>query len=484
MAMPTTDEKLAAKKTSSWIKAIWTGKSNNSTANARSFSRLRKLTIITIVSVAGTTTSLISTVYYPALVQMQEYFQTTDTAINASVAIYVFLIGFSPVIWSSFSDVYGRRPIYLISFMIAIVGSVCCAVSVNIAMFIAFRAVAALGSSSCLSLGAATIGDIFESHQRGRAFSYYMTGPLLGPALGPIIGGGLNQALGWRSIFWFVTILNSCVWLATLLFLPETRYTLKSEASASMTPPATAETDNTTEKANDQPKKRKIINPLESLGLLRNLNIALSAWFIGILFMVYYLMNVNFTRVYTVQYGFNSSLVGLFYLPCAIGNVLGGWIGGQASDRLYMKRAKNHTGPAYPEMRLGGLFFYGSITMQLLGFAAYGWCVQYNIHFSAGLVFLFFVGLALGAQNITTSTYMVDCFRDRSASVTACNNFMRYTMSGISSLVAADLGRVLMPGILYTLCGAVLFLFGGCIVYIQTKGAKKAKQRQQEELVQ
>ena len=79
---------------------------------------------------------------------MQEYFQTTDTAINASLAIYIFLIGFFPVCWSSFSDVYGRRPIYLISFMIAIIGSICCAVSVNIGMFIAFRAVTALGSSS------------------------------------------------------------------------------------------------------------------------------------------------------------------------------------------------------------------------------------------------------------------------------------------------------------------------------------------------
>ena len=107
-------------------------------------------------------------------------------------------------------------------------------------------------------------------------------------------------------------------------------------------------------------------------------------------FMVYYLINANFTRVYTVQYGLDSSTVGLCYLPIAIGNVLGGIIGGQASDRLYMKRAARHPGRAFPEMRLGGIFFYGAITMQLLGFAAYGWCVQYNIHFAAGLIFLFF----------------------------------------------------------------------------------------------
>ena len=54
-------------------------------------------------------------------------------------------------------------------------------------------------------------------------------------------------------------------------------------------------------------------------------------------------------------------------------------------------------------------------------------------------------------------------------------------MSGISSLVAADLGHVLMPGILYTLCGALLFLFSGCIIYIQIKGTKEANKGYQQQ---
>ncbi|KAI9494085.1 major facilitator superfamily domain-containing protein, partial [Zychaea mexicana] len=339
---------------------------------------------------------------YPALVQMQEFFQTSDTAMNASLAIYIFFIGVFPLCWSSFSDIHGRRPIYLISFIVAILESVCCAVSVNISMFIVFRGISAVGSSSVLSLGAATIGDIFESHERGRAFSYYMTGPLLGPALGPIIGGGLNQALGWRSIFWFVTITNSCILLSILFFLPETQY--KGEA-VERNSNRDGETRSNSE--NEDKRKRKAVNPLAALGLLRHLNIALAALFIGVLFMVYYLINANFTRVYTVQYGLDSSAVGLCYLPIAIGNVLGGIIGGQASDRLYMKQAKQNLGREFPEMRLGGIIFYSAIVIQLLGFAAYGWCVQYNIHFSAGLVFLFFGTIySFLHSRCTTSNYI------------------------------------------------------------------------------
>ena len=82
------------------------------------------------------------------MVDMQAGLNTTDTAINASLSVFTFVTAFFPLLWTMLSERYGRRPIYLISFFICLVGSICCAVSVNIAMFIAFRAISAVGSSS------------------------------------------------------------------------------------------------------------------------------------------------------------------------------------------------------------------------------------------------------------------------------------------------------------------------------------------------
>lgn len=47
-------------------------------------------------------------------------------------------------------------------------------------------------------------------------------GATLGPALGAIIGGLLNQCLGWRFIFGFLTIFVGIMMLLTLLCFPET----------------------------------------------------------------------------------------------------------------------------------------------------------------------------------------------------------------------------------------------------------------------
>ncbi|KAI9264936.1 major facilitator superfamily domain-containing protein [Phascolomyces articulosus] len=488
-----------------WYTNIWCLINNQQpTSDPRQWPLRKKIFVILIVAFAGFTSPLASSIYYPAIVPMQEYFETTDTLMNASLAIYIYCLAVFPLIWATFSDVFGRRPVYLISFLVAIVGMACSAISKNITMFILFRAISAIGSSSVLSMGAGTIGDVFEAHQRGRAFSYYLTGPMLGPAVGPIFGGYLNIGLGWQSIFWFLAILCVIIWFGILFLLPETLYrtppSLPSSPSKTM-----VEREDHMQQQNDENvyissstaneheivtsgKKNKkqlkktdhkknsrqchFINPVAALGLLRNKNIALTVLFLGTLFFVYFVLTTNFTRIYTTQYGFDSGTVGLFYIPIAGGSIISGVFGGRISDALYISRvAKLPPGTKpYPELRIGGWIFYASIFILLLAFTAFGWCVEKNVHFAYGLVCAFFVGLATGPPNIMMSTYLVDCFRDRSASVTACNNFTRYILSGTGSLVATDMQRSMGAGGLYTFCGALIFVFAGNVLIVRIKG--------------
>ena len=82
------------------------------------------------------------------MVDMQAALDTTDTAINASLSVFVFVTAFSPLLWTVLGERYGCRPIYLISFFNCLVGNICCALSVDIAMFIVFQAISAMGCSS------------------------------------------------------------------------------------------------------------------------------------------------------------------------------------------------------------------------------------------------------------------------------------------------------------------------------------------------
>jgi MFS family permease len=290
-------------------------------------------------------------------------------------------------------------------------------------MFIVFRAFSAIGSSSAMSMGAGTIADIFEPHERGRAFAYYTCGPLLGPAIGPIIGGYLNQGLGWRSNFWFLSIFCFLTWLGIVFFLPETwraspsvppatvdplkdhhekKPSVTGSSSSSSSTTSTKQDENIEIQAKEdmeikqqqkKKKARRAVNPIGALRLLKFPNIALAVTFVGVLFFVLYLNNTNFTRIYTVQYGFDSGIVGLCYLPNAAGSMIGGIAGGRMSDKIYNRRvakAREHELEIYPEMRLGGPLFYASVVLQLFAFIAYGWCIQEDVHFAYGLVCQFF----------------------------------------------------------------------------------------------
>ncbi|KAI9244106.1 major facilitator superfamily domain-containing protein [Phascolomyces articulosus] len=349
----------------------------------RDYSMLKKSLILAVVAFSAT-------VYFPAMVDMQQALNTTDTAINASLSVFTFVTAFFPLLWTMLSERFGRRPVYLISFFICFVGNICCAVSVNIGMFIAFRAVSAMGSSSIMSMGAGTIADVFEPHQRGRAFAYYSAGALLGPALSPIIGGYLNEGLGWRSTFWFLAIFAFCVWLGILLILPETKRPyieplekVKEEYSNNDVHNDKQQDIPSKINNNQQKKKMNFYALLDPLKLFRFPNITLAVSFIGIV-------------IYNYQYGFDSGTVGLCYLALAGGAMIGSLSGGRFSDMAYKKQVEKtkNKDEIRAEMRLSSPIFYAAIVILLFSFIAFGWCIQKNVHFAAGLVCIFFCMLS------------------------------------------------------------------------------------------
>ena len=75
----------------------------------------------------------------------------------------------------------------------------------------------AIRSGAVISLGAATLADIYEPSQRGTMMGIYYSAPLLGPSLGPILGGALTQAFSRRATFWFLAIF---VGICFLSFIP------------------------------------------------------------------------------------------------------------------------------------------------------------------------------------------------------------------------------------------------------------------------
>ena len=75
------------------------------------------------------------------------------TLTTLTVTIYMIVQGLAPSFWGSFSDVLGRRGIFIGTFIVYIIANIALGVSTNYAELMAFRALQAAGSAATISIG-------------------------------------------------------------------------------------------------------------------------------------------------------------------------------------------------------------------------------------------------------------------------------------------------------------------------------------------
>jgi len=100
------------------------------------------------------------------------------------------------------SDLHGRRRLLVIALIVAMAGSLLCAVSVSMPMLIAARVLQGIGSGVLFALAQAASADLISGPERGR-YQGYFSGVFASSALAaPLLGGFLTEHLSWRAIFW------------------------------------------------------------------------------------------------------------------------------------------------------------------------------------------------------------------------------------------------------------------------------------------
>src|SRR6478609_1547337 len=106
------------------------------------------------------------------------------------------------------SDIYGRKPLFMLTITIFILGSALCGVAHSMYQLAAFRAFQGIDAGKLFPLALAIIGDIIPPRQRARYQGYFMAVFATASVLGPVVGGffaGTPSILGisgWRWIFY------------------------------------------------------------------------------------------------------------------------------------------------------------------------------------------------------------------------------------------------------------------------------------------
>ncbi|MGI8868943.1 MAG: MDR family MFS transporter [Mycobacteriales bacterium] len=110
-------------------------------------------------------------------------------------------------LYGKLSDIYGRKPLFLLAITLFIIGSAASAFSTSMYMLAAFRAFQGLGAGGLFSLALAILGDLVAPRERARYQGYFLAVFGTSSVLGPVIGGffaGTGSIIGvsgWRWVF-------------------------------------------------------------------------------------------------------------------------------------------------------------------------------------------------------------------------------------------------------------------------------------------
>jgi EmrB/QacA subfamily drug resistance transporter len=131
------------------------------------------------------------------------------------VSAYLIASTVTTPIYGRLSDLYGRRPVLLVSVTVFVLGAVLSALAPTMLALIAARVVQGLGGGGLRAIALAVVGDILPPRERGKVQGYLSGTFATANIIGPVLGGLFVEYLSWHWIFWINLPLGAAAFAAT-----------------------------------------------------------------------------------------------------------------------------------------------------------------------------------------------------------------------------------------------------------------------------
>ena len=297
------------------------------------FTKRQKHYIAFLAAWASFFSPLSANIYFPALTTLAHDLHKSNTLINLTLTSYMIFQGLAPTVFGDLADMVGRRPVYLLGFIIYIGANIGLALQNNYVALFILRCLQSTGSSGTVALGSGVVADIATSAERGKYIGYVSFGPMSAPALAPILGGVLSQFLGWRAIFWFLTIMAVVYLLVFIVSFPETgrkvvgdgsvpppgwnmsllNYLETKKIAQSEEPSRTVARAEKLKAQEELGRHRKLRwpNPLRTIHILLEKDVGLLLLYNSLVYTAFYAITASIPYVFAQTYGFNDLQIGV-----------------------------------------------------------------------------------------------------------------------------------------------------------------------------
>jgi MFS family permease len=443
------------------------------------FTSRQKALIVGIVSTAATFSGFASNIYFPAIPNIAANLSVSAELINLTVTSYMIFQGLSPTLWGAFSDLRGRRIAYICTFVVFLGACIGLAETTHFYQLLILRCLQSTGSASTVAIGAGVIGDITTREERGGYMGVFQAGILVPLAFAPVLGGLFSGTLGWRWIFWFLTIYGGAFLVVLILFLPETLRSVVGNGdrhARGLQQPlfpyicgfmqhhnsAAAQECSTL----DSPVKKATLNLLGPFRILFGLEVILVIVFLSIYYTVWQMTIAAMSTFFARTYGLNEIKIGLTFIANGIGCIIGTLLTGKLLNVDYRRIKKHFTGNPedFPleHARLRTIWLWAGL--QCASSLVFGWTLDRRVHISVPIICTFFLGWAATSIQGVITTYLVDVFSNRGASATAALNLARCLLGAGGTAAVLPLSNRIGVGWAFTLLTGIMVLSTSLVI--------------------
>ncbi|KAK7402493.1 hypothetical protein QQX98_011771 [Neonectria punicea] len=411
----------------------------------RSFGKVKKWTIVVIVSMASFCVTAASSIYTSTYAQMEAEFHNSRIVSTLGLSLFVLGISLGPMFLSPLSEFYGRRPIYLVSWSMYVVWIIPQAVAKNIATMLVSRFLDGFAGSAFLAVSGGTVGDLFARQELQAPMLMFSLAPFVGPSIGPLIGGFINYNVDWRWTYYMLLIWAVAILVSIVFLVPETYHPILVRDKARK---MRKETSDERWQAPNEKVQKSVLNAighslLKPFQLLifepMCLNLCI---FSAILLGILYLFFGAFPLVFRDVYGFNLWQVGLTFLGILIGMLMAAcldpaWYNNRARLIARLSAATGVEGASEPEFRLPPAIL-GSVLVPA-GIFMFGWSSYSWVHWIVPVIgsAIFGAGTLLVFSGIFT--FLVDAYPLYAASALAANAFVRCSFAAAFPLFGTQM---------------------------------------------
>ncbi|KAL8822768.1 MAG: hypothetical protein Q9191_006507 [Dirinaria sp. TL-2023a] len=448
------------------------------------FSKRLKRYIVFLTGWSGFFSPLSASIYFPVLNTLARELNVSIGVINLTLTSYMIFQGLAPTFFGDLGDMFGRRPAYILSFTIYLGANIGLALQTNYAALFILRCVQSTGSSGTIALANGVVADIAASGERGKYIGYVILGPMAGPAIAPIIGGVLAQFLGWRAIFWFLTIMAGVFMIPFCVSFPETGRNVvgngsipppkwnmslvnymasRKDASSNDLSRSISQDEKRAARA-ELARKRKfrLPNPMKTLRIIAEKDVGILLVYNAIIYTAFYDVIATVPSLFAEIYGYNDLQIAGGYLM----DFNYRRVAKRAGFKTDIKRGDDLRNFPLEQARIQ--IVWPCVCLGMAAMLCYGWVLERKAHLAAPLVLQFIMGFAISGVFNVISIMLVDLYPMSPSTATAANNLVRCFAGAAGTAVVNPMIDGMGRGWCFTFLTAVV-VASSPLLWVETK---------------